>query len=189
MNISVGITDEFMNAVEKDLDWNLKFDGKIYKTVKAKDLYNLIIENSFKYAEPGVLNLSAINKENNGYYMYNINECNPCFTGETMIAVADGRNAVSIKQLANENKEFLIYSTKYKMKKWSRTPEIKRAKAFKTGEKEVLTIVLSNGSSFECTPDHLLALPNGTFIQAKDSLGEVLQKFYTFSNKNNPPGA
>lgn len=185
MNISVGITDEFMNAVEQDLNWDLKFDGKIYKTVKAKDLYNLIIENSFKYAEPGVLNLSAINKENNGYYMYNINECNPCFTGETMIAVADGRNAVSIKQLADENKEFLIYSTKYKMKKWNRTPEIKKAKAFKTGEKEVLTIVLSNGSSFECTPDHLLALPNGTFIQAKDSLGEVLQKFYTFSNKNN----
>lgn len=95
MNISVGINDEFMNAVEKDLDWNLKFDGKIYKTVKAKDLYNLIIENSFKYAEPGVLNLSAINKENNGYYMYNINECNPC--GETSMPIYNVCDLGSIK--------------------------------------------------------------------------------------------
>lgn len=54
-NVSVRITDEFMNAVIDDKKFNLKFKGKIYKTVDAKYLWNKIIKCAWKSAEPGVL--------------------------------------------------------------------------------------------------------------------------------------
>lgn len=120
---------------------------------------------------------------------------NPCcFVSDTIVAVADGRNGVSIKELAKSNQEFLVYSAKQsfvsnkfgktnKFKKWK--PEIKKAIAFKNGTKQVIEVILSDGSSFKCTPDHLLALPNNEWVEAKDSLGLKLEKFYSFSNKNN----
>ncbi|MCX7796579.1 MAG: adenosylcobalamin-dependent ribonucleoside-diphosphate reductase [bacterium] len=77
-NISVGVTDEFISAVIDDRDWELKFDGKVYKVVKARDLWNLIVKSAYDYAEPGVINLSTINRLNNLYYIENIQATNPC---------------------------------------------------------------------------------------------------------------
>lgn len=77
-NISVGITDAFMDAVKYDRDWDLQFGGKVYKTVKAKYLYNLITENMYKHNEPGVFFLDTVNENNSGSYMYDINSPNPC---------------------------------------------------------------------------------------------------------------
>jgi len=77
-NISVKITNAFMKAVEKDLNWNLIFEGKIYKTVKAKYLYDLIVKNAYTNNEPGIFNVDIVNKFNNGWYLYEIHECNPC---------------------------------------------------------------------------------------------------------------
>ena len=61
-NISVGITDDFMHAVDYDEDWDLKFEGKVYKTVRAKELYELMTKNAYTHNEPGILNLDTINK-------------------------------------------------------------------------------------------------------------------------------
>ena len=77
-NISVGITDSFINAVDHDLPWDLTFEGKVYKTVWAKQLYDLMARNAFLHNEPGILNLDHINEFNNGYYAFKIHECNPC---------------------------------------------------------------------------------------------------------------
>lgn len=181
-NISVGLTDAFMEAVDNDEDWNLQFDGKVYKTVKARDLYNKIAENAYEHNEPGIFNLDTVNRYNNGWYMYYIQEVNPCFTGDTIIATADGRNGTPIKQLAEENKEFNVYSARKKtqgnrpgLSKWK--AEIKKATAFKTGTRKVITVNLSDGTSFKCTPDHLLARPDGSYVEARDSEGVELEKF------------
>jgi len=77
-NISVGVTDAFMHAVDYDLTWDLVFDGKVYKTVLAKELYELMTKNAFTHNEPGILNLDTINYYNNGYYDFTIQEVNPC---------------------------------------------------------------------------------------------------------------
>ncbi|HZK00579.1 MAG TPA: ribonucleotide reductase N-terminal alpha domain-containing protein, partial [Tissierellaceae bacterium] len=77
-NISVGITDAFMLAVKYDMDWDLQFGGKVYKTVKARYLYDLITENMYEHNEPGVFFLDTVNDNNSGSYMYNINSPNPC---------------------------------------------------------------------------------------------------------------
>lgn len=78
MNISVAITDDFMKAVKEDKDWDLTFNGKVYKTVKAQYLYNLMIKNAFENAEPGILFKDTINKNYVLNYHHEINATNPC---------------------------------------------------------------------------------------------------------------
>lgn len=110
---------------------------------------------------------------------------NPCFTGKTMVAVADGRNAVSIKQLAEESTNFPVYSARTAHNgKIHWKAEIKNATAFKTGTREVVEVLLSDGSTFKCTPEHKLATIEGDWIEAQHSEGRQLAKFYTFSNQN-----
>jgi ribonucleoside-diphosphate reductase alpha chain len=77
-NMSVLITDDFMEAVKADGPWELKFDGKIYHTVQARDLWNKIMQATYEYAEPGVIFIDRINKANNLSYIENICATNPC---------------------------------------------------------------------------------------------------------------
>lgn len=76
-NISVGITDAFMEAVKKDKDFNLKFHNKVYKTVRATALWDSIMRSTWHWAEPGVLFIDRINKENNLWYCETIAATNP----------------------------------------------------------------------------------------------------------------
>lgn len=85
-NISVMVNDEFMEAVERDDDWDLKFKQKIYKTVKARDIWNKIIYNMVHHAEPGLLNSSNLMK-NNSYYFAPISGVNPC--GEATLSESE----------------------------------------------------------------------------------------------------
>lgn len=131
--------------------------------------------------------IEASNAGEPGIYFTNNSDwgTNPCFTGETIVAVADGRNGVTIKELASQSlgeKSFPVYSAREKNNGqigWK--TEIKNAVAFKTGVKKVIEIVLSNGTSFKCTKDHQLALPNNTWVSAKDSFGLTLEKFHTYT--------
>ena len=91
-NMSVMATDPFMNAVIHDLDWELchevapadtslgqNADGLwIYEVVKARDLWNEIMDNTYNHAEPGVLFIDRINKMNNLWYIEQIASTNPC---------------------------------------------------------------------------------------------------------------
>jgi ribonucleoside-diphosphate reductase alpha chain len=77
-NISVGITDKFIRHVEEDLDWDLIFNGKVFKTIKAKYLFDLLAKNAFTHNEPGILNLDHVNDNNTGYWAFDIASTNPC---------------------------------------------------------------------------------------------------------------
>lgn len=195
-NISVKLTDKFMNAVKEHKSFEQKFpidsdNPSVSRKIDATAIWKKIMYNAWKSAEPGVLFWDTILKESTARLYgdkYEEFSTNPCFIGDTIIAVADGRNGVTIKQLAEENKEFLVYSARQsksdrhkKNGKW--ITEIKKATAFKTGTKKVIEIYLSDGSSFKCTEDHMLALSNRGYIKAKDSLNQELCKFFTFSNK------
>lgn len=76
-NISVGITKEFIDAVKSDSNFNLVFDNKVYQTVKAKDIWNKLVESGFLYNDPGLLMLDEVNKWNNLYWLYDIDAVNP----------------------------------------------------------------------------------------------------------------
>ncbi|HMD89996.1 MAG TPA: adenosylcobalamin-dependent ribonucleoside-diphosphate reductase [Anaerolineaceae bacterium] len=100
-NISVGITDDFMRAVENDLDWDLRFpdvlsalyrgfDGNleqaeaiglpinIWKTVRARDLFDKIVHQAHHNGEPGMLFLDAANRANPVPHLYALEATNPC---------------------------------------------------------------------------------------------------------------
>ena len=77
-NLSVLVTDAFMDAVKADGGWDLVFEGKIYKTVEARDLWNRIMKATFDFAEPGVIFIDRINQKNNLYYAETIAATNPC---------------------------------------------------------------------------------------------------------------
>ncbi|MDO9529661.1 MAG: adenosylcobalamin-dependent ribonucleoside-diphosphate reductase, partial [Syntrophales bacterium] len=77
-NLSVGISDNFMKAVEKNGEWNLIYQGANHKTVKAGDLFRLIVENNREKAEPGAMFVDTINSMNNLWYCEKINASNPC---------------------------------------------------------------------------------------------------------------
>ncbi|MBY6136402.1 adenosylcobalamin-dependent ribonucleoside-diphosphate reductase [Nocardioides marinus] len=77
-NMSVLVTDAFMEAVKSDGSWDLQFDGKVYHTVQARDLWNKIMQATYDYAEPGVIFIDRINKANNLSYIEQIAATNPC---------------------------------------------------------------------------------------------------------------
>lgn len=77
-NLSVLVSDAFMKAVEKDDDWALKFDGKTYKTVRARDLWDAIMAANYDSAEPGVIFIDRVNAQNNLSYCETIYATNPC---------------------------------------------------------------------------------------------------------------
>ena len=77
-NLSVCVSDAFMEAVANDTDWQLVWDGKVHKTVRARDLWNLICESAWLSAEPGVVFTERYNRLSNTWYFEDIRCVNPC---------------------------------------------------------------------------------------------------------------
>jgi len=77
-NLSVLVSDAFMAAVKADADWNLQFNGKHYRTVRAKALWETIMRSTYDHAEPGVIFIDRINQQNNLGYCETIAATNPC---------------------------------------------------------------------------------------------------------------
>ena len=77
-NMSVLITDKFMEAVKTNSKFDLVFDGKVYKTISAKALWDKIMSSTYHYAEPGVIFIDRINEMNNLNYCETIAATNPC---------------------------------------------------------------------------------------------------------------
>jgi ribonucleoside-diphosphate reductase alpha chain len=77
-NLSVLISDAFMQAVADDADWTLQFQGKHYRILKARALWDRIMRSTYDYAEPGVIYIDRINEQNNLSYCETICATNPC---------------------------------------------------------------------------------------------------------------
>ncbi|WP_415182950.1 adenosylcobalamin-dependent ribonucleoside-diphosphate reductase [Phaeovulum sp.] len=77
-NLSVLITDPFMEAVKADGPWDLTFGGKVFQTLNARDLWNRIMRATYDFAEPGVIFIDRINAANNLSYIEQIAATNPC---------------------------------------------------------------------------------------------------------------
>jgi ribonucleotide reductase alpha subunit len=161
-NLSVGITDRFMKCVKDDMDWDLQFEGKVYKTVKARYLYNLIADNMYQYNEPGVFFLDTVNADNNGWYMYNIEAPNPCVTGDTLILTDKG----------NVRIDSVVGKTVNVWNGYEYSEVVPRV----TGvNQSILDIGFSTDKHLSCTPYHRFILEDGRIVEAKElQIGDVL---------------
>jgi len=163
-NISVAVTDKFMEAVTEDADFDLVFEGKVYKTIKARNLWETIMRSTWKWSEPGVIFIDQINRMNNLWYTEKIAGTNPCVTADTKVLTKEGYRRINLLV----EKEVDIWNGF----EWSKvTPRV-------TGENEdILIVELSDGTSLECTKYHEFILNTGERIQAKKlQEGDRLQK-------------
>jgi ribonucleoside-diphosphate reductase alpha chain len=82
-NVSVLVTDDFMAALGADGQWPLAFAGKVYRTVRARDLWDRLMRATYDCAEPGVIFVDRVNQLNNLGHCETISASNPC--GEQML--------------------------------------------------------------------------------------------------------
>ena len=160
-NISVGVTDALMHAVENDQEFELvhaaepstalmeqgsnqRADGKwIYRKVKASDLWKQIIGSTYDHAEPGVLFIDLMNRDNNLSYCEVIEATNPCVTADTWVMT--GLGARQVRDLIGKTFDALVDGKVYPTESQG---------FFLTGTKPVLRLKTTEGHSLRLTADH-----------------------------------
>ncbi|OHC83379.1 MAG: ribonucleoside reductase [Rhodospirillales bacterium RIFCSPLOWO2_12_FULL_67_15] len=94
-NLSVLVTDAFMQAVREDAAWELAFGGTVFRNVRARELWDRIMRATYTYAEPGVVFIDRINRMNNLAYCETIHATNPCITADTWVQTTEGPRQVA----------------------------------------------------------------------------------------------
>ena len=162
-NNSVSLTDEFLKAVEQDVDWNLvnRIDKKVFKTMKARSLWDKINQSSWSCADPGVFFDTTINSWNTCSNDGRIVSSNPCVSGETFVATENGLQ--KIKDIIG--KEIDIIGS---------DGELHRAtNIVLTGNKRTYKLTTSCGYEIDLTEDHKLGVIGKGKVKASEIvLGE-----------------
>ncbi|PJI92847.1 ribonucleoside-diphosphate reductase alpha chain [Yoonia maricola] len=144
-NMSVLITDPFMEAVKSDASWDLVFGGEVYRTVQARDLWDAIMQSTYDYAEPGVIFIDRINQMNNLNYCETIAATNPCVTADTWVHTVAGPRQVA--DLIGQPFTAFIDGK----------PHHSGAQGFfATGHKAILQLSTHCGRTLRLTADHLV---------------------------------
>ncbi len=175
-NISVRMTDAFMEAVENDTDFTLHFtledNSEITKVVKAREVFMLLAQRNWEMAEPGILYWDRIANynllQNTGFEYAGVN---PCVTGDTLVLTENGYAPIA----SLVGRKCVVWNGY----EWSEVePKLMENNA------QVYEISFSDGTSIKCTDYHKFPINTGTYSKAEDTrkplkdikIGEKLMK-------------
>jgi ribonucleoside-diphosphate reductase alpha chain len=163
-NVSVGVPDAFIQAVQNDQEWQLVHRAKpaeslirsgahqrasdglwVYQTIAARELWDTVMRSAYDFAEPGILFLDHINDDNNLRYCEAINATNPCVTADTWVQTEAGPRQVA--ELIGKPFLAQVNGTLY---------PVESDGFFSTGEKPVYELQTTNGYRLRLTADHQL---------------------------------
>lgn len=169
-NISIRITDEFMNAVKNDLDWKLTYTRQetgetVEKIINAKRLFRRLAEMNWDYAEPGLLNWDKICKwnllsEDKNFSYAGVNPCIPL--GEYVLT-----NNGFVK-IENIEQEIALQGRSYKC-----------SDLIHSGRKMVYEVELENGIIIKMTDNHKILTINGDMELKNLMVGDKVCVDYT----------
>ena len=107
-NISVLLTHEFMDAVKNNSDFDLRYEGEVYNTIKAKTLWNKIVSHAHASAEPGLLFWDTMIDYHNAEYCSPLVSTNPCAEQPLPDGGCCNLGAVNLERFVDENSNFMI---------------------------------------------------------------------------------
>ncbi len=160
-NVSVGVTDAFIDAVQQGRDWELvhgaepgadqrqqgarqRADGQwVYRTLPARELWDTVMRSAYDFAEPGILFLDRIQTDNNLRALESINATNPCVTADTWVMTDAG--ARQVHELIGQPFQALVNGQAY---------PVESAGFFATGTKPVFELQTREGQRLRLTADH-----------------------------------
>jgi ribonucleoside-diphosphate reductase alpha chain len=142
-NLSVLVTDAFIRAVRNDEAWDLVFDGKVYRTLPARALWERMMRATYDYAEPGVVFIDRVNAANNLAYCEEISCTNPCVPGDTWVHTSEGPRQV--RELVGRAFVVRVHGRDH-----ASGPE----GFFATGRKRLLRLQTVEGHVLRLTADH-----------------------------------
>ncbi|MCH7584432.1 MAG: vitamin B12-dependent ribonucleotide reductase [Acidobacteria bacterium] len=172
-NNSVRVSEEFLQAVENDEDWELtsRTSSTVMKTVKARDLWRQIADAAWACADPGIQYDTTINQWHTSPAGGRINASNPCFTGETRIATDKGLiQFVDLVRRSADGESFEVY-THDATNPDAPTETIRSSRPVQvmvTGTNEIIRLEFSDGRRIRCTPNHRFWTHNRGWVRADE---------------------
>lgn len=180
-NISVAITDYFMNKYFNDEEYELinPRDGRIWKKLRAREVFEMIVEHAWKSGDPGVIFIDNINKKNPTPHLGEIESTNPCVVGDTLVSTelglmrirdiaslySEGGLQILTDESVIENTHSYNGNIKLKTKRSLKLNPIIRA--FRTGIRPVYKLETKSGYELIGTGDHKIMTTEG-WVELKD---------------------
>ena len=157
-----------------------RYPMKVYQTVKVEWLWNLITQSTYNRNEPGILFLDRANKFNPLVYAEKVATTNPCLTGETLVATADGRGNVPIQVLAEEGNDVPVYCFD---DKGDLAIRIMRNPRLTGTNMPIYKVLLDDGNAIQATANHKFRLHSGEYRAVEDLLvGDSLKLFTKYQS-------
>jgi ribonucleoside-diphosphate reductase alpha chain len=172
-NNSVRVNDTFMEAVERDEDFDLKAvtTGETVRTVRARDLMDQVARAAWECADPGVQYDTTINDWHTTPNAGRINGSNPCFPGDAMVHTDKGLVRFDhLLHRVQEGEAFAVYThDATNPDDPAERIEVTSPEAFMiTGRNPIVRLRFSNGMTLRCTPGHKIFTVNRGYVAAED---------------------